>query len=208
LFALAIPYYHFGVRASYPVHDKFTLTGYAVNGWNNVVDNNVAKTYGVQAIIKPTANLTLTQSYMAGPEQPGNDHDWRHVSDTIVTYTVNPKLSLMANYDYGKDRVGDTSVHWQGIAAYARIQANDWLAFSPRFEWYDDHDGFSTGAVQKVKDFTFTSEQKINGGLLTRFEYRRDFSDVPYFLKRDGRLVKAQSTLAFGFIYAFSSKSE
>jgi hypothetical protein len=208
LFALAIPYYHFGVRATYPVHEKLSVAGFVVNGWNNVVDNNRRKTYGVQAVIKPTSKLTVVQNYMAGPEQTDNNQDWRHLWDTTVTYTVNDTLSLMGNYDYGFDRASDSRVHWQGFAAYARIQANKWLAFAPRFEWYDDHDGFTTGAAQTLKDFTITSEHKINGSLLTRFEYRRDFSDNEFFIKPVGRLVKAQSTLGLGLVYSFNSKSD
>jgi hypothetical protein len=207
LFALAIPYYHFGVRATYPVSDKLSLSGFVVNGWNNVVDNNSRKSYGAQAIVKPTSKLTIIQNYMGGPEQTGNNDDWRHLWDTTVTYTVNPTLSLMGNYDYGFDRVAGARVHWQGFAAYAKVQANNWLAFAPRFEWYNDHDGFTTGAVQSIKDFTLTSEHKISNGLITRLEYRRDFSDTDFFIKPT-RLVKAQSTLSFGLIYAFSSKGE
>src|SRR6266404_2889276 len=208
LFALAIPYYHFGVRATYAVNDKYSLAGYFVNGWNNVVDNNTGKTYGLQAVVKPTAKLTLVGNYMAGPEQSGNNDDWRHLFDTTVTYAVSGRVSLMANYDYGFDRFAGARVHWQGIAGYFRVQANKWLAFAPRFEWYDDHDGFTTGAPQTVKDFTITSEHKINNGLLTRFEYRKDFSDNHFFIKPFDRLVKAQSTLSFGLVYAFSSKGE
>jgi hypothetical protein len=208
LFVLAIPYYHFGVRATYPVNDRFSLSGFLVNGWNNVVDNNRGKTYGVQAVLKPTSKLTLIQNYMTGPEQPDNNDDWRHLWDTTVIYNVTPSLSLMANYDYGFDRVAGARVHWQGLAAYARYQINGWLAFAPRFEWYDDHDGFTTGLKQTLKEFTLTSEHKINGGLLTRFEYRRDFSNEPFFNKPLDRLVKGQSTLAFGIVYTFSSKGE
>ena len=47
LFTYAIPFYHFGVRAKYAFNDKYSLTGFLVNGWNNVVDNNSGKTYGV-----------------------------------------------------------------------------------------------------------------------------------------------------------------
>jgi Putative beta-barrel porin-2, OmpL-like. bbp2 len=99
-------------------------------------------------------------------------------------------------------------VHWQGIAAYAKIQANDWFAFSPRFEWYSDSDGFTTGTAQTLKDITLTSEQKINKSLITRLEYRRDFSDKDFFLKSSDRIVRAQSTLSFGLVYAFSSKGD
>src|SRR5258708_30516621 len=46
LFSYAIPYYHFGVRAKYTFNPKYNVTGFIVNGWNNVVDNNTGKTYG------------------------------------------------------------------------------------------------------------------------------------------------------------------
>lgn len=208
LFALAIPYYHMGVRASYSPSDKVSFGGFLVNGWNNSVDNNHRKTYGLQAVFKPNAKLTIVENYMGGPEQTDNDHDWRHLYDTTVTYVFNPTVSVMANYDYGHDRVAGSAVHWQGIAAYLRVQANKWLAFAPRFEWYDDHDGFTTGLPQTVKEFTLTSEHKISNGLLTRLEYRRDFSDKLFFGKQFDRLVKAQSTITFGIVYAFSSKGE
>jgi hypothetical protein len=209
LFALAIPYYHAGLRANYTFNDKFSLNAMVVNGWNNVVDNNHGKSFHIQAVIKPNAKWTITQNYMAGPEQPNNDHDWRHLFDTTVAYNVTPAVSLMANYDYGMDRVAGARVHWTGIAGYLRYQANKWLALSPRFEWYNDADGFTTGTAQTVKEFTMTSEQKIKGALLTRFEYRHDFSDRPFFIRQTfDPLVKAQSTLTLGISYAFSSKGE
>jgi hypothetical protein len=209
LFALAIPYYHAGLRANYTFNDKFSLNAMVVNGWNNVVDNNHGKSFHIQAVIKPNAKWTITQNYMAGPEQLNNDHDWRHLWDTTVAYTVSPAVSVMANYDYGMDRVAGARVHWTGIAGYLHYQANKWLALSPRFEWYNDADGFTTGTPQTVKEFTMTSEQKIRGALLTRFEYRHDFSDRPFFIRQPfDPLVRAQSTLTMGISYAFSSKGE
>ena len=110
----------------------------------------------------------------------------------------------MANYDYGKDTVLGQDVSWQGIALYARLQANDWWALTPRFEWYDDKDGFTTGTAQKVKEITITTEQKLGGKLLTRVEYRRDFSDQPYFTSKSGAPKKSQDNITIGIIYAFS----
>src|SRR5215510_10601198 len=43
LFQLAIPLYHSGVRLTYSPNDKFTLMGGVINGWNDVNDNNTAK---------------------------------------------------------------------------------------------------------------------------------------------------------------------
>ena len=206
LFALAIPYYHMGVRATYAFNDKFTLMGDIVNGWNDVVDNNGRRTYGLQAIIKPVAALSIVQNYMGGPEQPNDDTDWRHLSDTLFTYTATPMVSLMANYDYGKDKAVGRNVHWDGIAAYGRVQANKWVAFVPRVEWFEDPQGFMTGAAQTLKEVTLTGEVKLADNLFWRLEFRRDMSDVASFKKDTGVMVKDQSTVAFGLLYSFSTK--
>ena len=206
LFALAIPYYHSGVRATYAPNDKITFMANLVNGWNNVVENNGAKTFGAQVIFKPTAALSLVQNYMAGPEQPDNTVDWRQLSDTTVTYVVNPKLSVMGNYDYGTDTVSGARVHWQGLATYAKLQATPWLAFAPRFEIYDDASGFTTGVVQTLKEGTATVELKPTETFMWRIEYRTEFSDEPVFKMRDGSLKKTQKSIAFGLLYSFSYK--
>lgn len=203
LFALAIPYYHTGMRVSYSPSDKVTLGAHLVNGWNNVSDNNSGKSVGGSITIKPTSALTIIENYMTGPEQTGSNSPWRNTSDTIVTYTVDKKTSLAVNYDYGKDG----AAKWQGVAGYVKYQANDWFALSPRFEYYDDSDAFSTGVSQKLKDVTVTGEFKHKDGVIFRVEYRGDFSDKNFFIKNASGTVKNQNSLTFGFIYAFSSKS-
>jgi hypothetical protein len=206
LFALAIPYYHSGVRATYSPSGKVTLMGTIVNGWNNVIENNGAKTFGAQIAYKPTAALTLVQNYMAGPEQAADNHDWRHLFDTIATYTVNKKLSLLANYDHGQDTIAGTKVSWQGFAGYAKIQATPRVAFSPRLEWYDDPSGFTTGTSQTLRDLTTTLELKATDAFLWRIEYRTDFSNVDVFKTASGSLKKTQSSIGVGILYSFSTK--
>ena len=206
LFALAIPYYHSGVRATYSPHAKVTLMGTIVNGWNNVVENNGAKTLGAQVVYKPAAALTLVQNYMTGPEQTGNNDDWRQLSDTIATVTVSPKLSLMINYDYATESIAGTRTHWQGVAGYARFQATKRVAFSPRFEWYDDAQGFTTGSVQKLKEVTGTLELKPTDAFVWRLEYRTDLSNTPVFKTAGGGLKKTQTSLGIGVIYWFNYK--
>jgi len=206
LFALAIPYYHMGVRATYPVNDKVTLMGDIVNGWNDVVDNNGRKTYGLQATVKPIAALVIVQNYMGGPEQPNNDTDWRHLSDTTVTYTVSPAVSLMANYDYGVDTFAGQAVHWDGVAAYAKVQATKRLAIGPRVERFTDPDGFMTGTAQTLTEVTMTGEVRVADTLLWRVEFRRDVSDAASFKTDTGAFVKQQSTIGFSLLYSFSTK--
>lgn len=207
LFALAIPYYHVGVRASYPLSDKLALSGYAVNGWNNGSENNGGKTFGLGATLKPTGKLTLVATYMTGPEQKDNNGDWRKLFDTTVTVIATSKLNLMANVDYGSERVAGASVKWLGIASYARLQATNTWAITPRFEWLDDSDGFMTGTSQKLSELTLTSDHKIAGELTARVEYRRDFAGTPFFAQAGSPLKrKSQSTVSVGLTYAFAGK--
>jgi len=77
---------------------------------------------------------------------------------------------------------------------------------APRFEIYDDADGFMTGRAQTLKEFTMTAELKHSQGLIFRAEYRRDWSDVNYFVKK-GRSENNQNTFTIVFVYGFSSKT-
>ena len=210
LFAWAIPYYHMGLRANYAFNDKVKVMGMVVNGWNNVEENNGGKTYGVMLGLNPTPRLSIIQNYMAGPEQANDDDHYRHLSDTTVTYTFSSKWAVMANYDYGFDRpTAGGKAHWQGLAAYVRFVPTRKWAFSPRLEWFDDHDGFSTGVAQTVKEFTMTGEYKLRPSLLTRLEVRRDWSDQPFFPKNDPAVFsKSQTTVLAGLIWTFSSREQ
>ena len=190
----------------YTFNDKLTLLGTIVNGWNAVVDNNSRKSYGVQAALKPLPALSIVQNYMGGPEQPDDAADWRHLSDTTVTYTLTPAVSLMANYDYGHDTLLGKGVGWNGIAGYARIQANKRIAVSPRVEWFEDSDGFMTGTPQRLKEVTLTGEVKLADNLLWRMEYRHDLSDVASFRADRGAMMRTQNTIGFGVLYSFSTK--
>jgi Putative beta-barrel porin-2, OmpL-like. bbp2 len=207
LFALAIPYYHFGLRMSYPVKDNFSVNFHLVNGWNNVVDNNTGKTLGLGFNWSPQKRVNWVFNYMAGPEQANNNSNWRSLWDTTVTVVANDKVTFMGNYDYGFERVSPNSfVHWTGVAGYMKIQANPWFAFGPRVEWFNDHDGFSTTLGQRVKDFTMTSEFRLHPNVITRLEYRRDWSNKEFFSRSDsGPLGKNQNTVLMGLIFTIGS---
>ena len=202
LFTLAVPGYHMGLRAAYSPIDRVTVTGFLFNGWNNVVDNNGGKSVGGSVTGKPSAALTIIQNYIGGPEIGGNNHDWRHLSDTILTYTVNPRVSVALNYDWAKERTSQ----WQGIAAYLKYQPNAWFAVTPRYEYFKDRDGFATAVAQNVQELTLTAEFKHKDGVLMRVEYRGDRSNTPYFFKNSSEVVTHQHVLTVGWIYAFSSK--
>ena len=203
LFAWAIPYYHFGVRATYPVSDKLTVAGFLVNGWNNVLENNGGKTYSFQLVWNPSSRFSFVQNYMVGPEQAdvSDSENTRHLWDSLITIKLHDKVTFMTNFDYGMDRiVGGEHVHWIGTANYLKFQLSDSFALTPRFEFYSDPMGFTTGARQQLKEFTITPEFVISNNLVTRFEYRHDWSNEDVF---GGDDPSSQDTAAVGLILKF-----
>jgi hypothetical protein len=207
LFQLAIPLYHSGVRLTYSPNDKVTLMGGVINGWNDVNDNNTAKSVMASVTFKPTGSLSIIENYIGGPEQPNDNSNWRNLSDTVLSYTVNPQLSLMANYDYGHDTANGAGVHWQGVAGYLKYQANTYVAVIPRIEFYNDASGFTTGVVQNLTDATVTLEVKPADNFIWRIEYRGDFSNQSPFTNSSGTPKKNQQLFMVGFLYNFSTKS-
>jgi putative OmpL-like beta-barrel porin-2 len=216
LFTLAIPYYHFGARAKYTFNDKYALSGFFVNGWNNVVDNNTGKTYGIGFTWNPYRKFGIGQNYMAGPEQNNINSSWRQLTDTVITYSPTSKLSFIINGDYGRgDRfVTDTEtgslshpVYWTGVAGYIKYAFSGTSSFSTRYEYYNDHDGFTTGTMVNthVNEFTTTLERLVAHHIISRLEFRRDMSNQPTFLK-GVTPVKDQNTMTAGLVYTFDSR--
>lgn len=217
LFAFG-PYYHAGFRAKYAFNDKVALTGFVLNGWDNLFENNVnnnaGKTVGFQVGLTPNKKFALTQTYLAGPEAPlANVPDisardnWRHIADTVATVNVTDKLTLLGNFVYGSD-ADNAGVrgHWTGFAGYFKYAFNNRFAFSPRFEVFNDKDGLRTGVAQTVKDITLTQEVKLLNNFLTRFEFRRDFSNQKFFTNSAGVAKDNQNTFILGISYFFTNR--
>jgi hypothetical protein len=212
LFSWAIPYFHFGASAKYAFNSKFAVTGYVVNGWNNSIDNNTGKTVGFSAAWTPNAKFSIIETYLGGPEQSNDNKDWRHLSDTVITYNPTAKLSFIANYDYGHEDIGIaqerpfTVAKWSGLAGYVKYAPNDKWAVAVRGEYFDDNQGWSTGTAQELSEFTATLQRTFAGKLISRLEFRRDMTDARTFLRGPANTgVGGQNTAAIGLIYAFSS---
>ncbi len=213
LFTYAIPFYHFGMRARYSFNEKYAVSGFFVNGWNNIVDNNTGKTYGAGFSWNPNRKFGITQNYMAGPEQANINRNWRQLSDTVVTYSPTGRLSFIVNYDYGRgDRLATLSrpVFWTGAAGYVRYILNGQNAIATRYEYYDDKNGVTTGGFanptpQHLHEFTETYEHLLAHHILTRLEFRRDMSNQPVFAKGTTP-VMSQNTATAGLVFMFDSR--
>ncbi len=215
LFAWAIPYNHFGLRTSFPVGSHFTGGFHLVNSWNTVEDTNSGKTIGGMGTVT-YSKFTWYNNYYAGPENLGTNSGWRHLYDTTLLLTPSSKVNAYINFDYGQNRQfvddgegGITNVlsKWYGVATALHFQPTSKWAFTPRVEWFKDRDGFSTGRAQDLKEVTLTGEYKWAEGLLARLEYRRDWSNQPFFDKNSNPASeKHQDTLTLGVVAFFGPK--
>ncbi|MDE3163176.1 MAG: porin [Acidobacteriota bacterium] len=216
LFAWAIPYFHFGLRSSMPVSKTDTFGVQLVNGWNNVTANNGGVTVGLtNALVKP--KYTWNLNAYSGPSNVNTQKGYRNLIDTTLLLTPNAKFNAYLNYDYGQNRdalttIGTTTTgdknlnHWQGVAVAAHEQMTGTQALAGRFEYFNDPQGYQTSTAQELKEFTGTYEYKWAEGLLTRIEYRRDWSNKNFFHKGDANFVDAQSTVTAGFVAFFGPK--
>jgi hypothetical protein len=205
LFAWAIPYYHFGVRASFSVGPHFTGGVQLVQGWNNIYDNNSGKTVGLNGAYA-WKKATWTNVYYVGPEKSHTNTGIRHLFDTTVQVNPTDHFSYYINFDYGQDKnIGTGSSKWSGIAGAARYAFAKKFAVAGRAEFFDDIDAFSTGVKQKLKEVTLTGEYKMTDWLLTRLEFRNDWSDQPFFENKTSG-SKTQPTILLGMVAFFGPK--
>ena len=129
---------------------------------------------------------------------------FRHLIDSILTVQLHEKVIFMTNFDYGTERsVGGASSHWIGTANYLHFQFTDRFALTPRFEYFSDPQGFATGTPQQWKEFTITPEIMITENLITRFEYRRDWSNSTTFLSGATSSGSSQDTATVGVMLSF-----
>ncbi len=201
------PFYHFGVRGTKTIGKSFTAGIALVNGWNNVVDQNRGKTLGFTGIYTK-GKATWAQTYYVGPEKFKVNKGYRHFYDTALTVNTSDKNSFFVNFDYGLDRgVQMKGNKWVALSFADRFAITKKVAAAARYEWYNDINGFITGTAQKLQSFTLTGEYKFIDGLLTRLEYRRDFSNQAFFDRRPGLAnVKNQNTVLIGFVGYFGPK--
>jgi hypothetical protein len=200
------PYYHFGTRVTKPLTPKFTVGLQLVNGWNNVEDNNSGKTLGITTAWVG-GKVSWYNTFYTGPEKTSTNQCRRHFYDAVVSMTPTGRTSFYLNFDYGRENraFGLSAAEWIAIAAAGRLQTTAHTAVAVRYENYRDRQGFITGTAQALNSFTLTGEYKWVQGLLSRLEYRRDWSNQPYFERGLNGLARNQDTLTLGFVAYFST---
>lgn len=211
LWAWNEPFSHLGAKYSVPVTDTFTATFMLVNGFDNAFDQNSGKSYGLQGSFAPNDRFNTTFTWINGPETWGHNEGWLKNASWNFYAMAHERFEIMANLDYIQASDGMASATSWGMGGYARAHLTDQVRLAYRYEFMDDTEARSTGVEQMLKENTLTFEvQPVRDDprFLTRIEWRRDWSDVPFFAQDCclSEFAKSQNTITLGLMWVFGPK--
>jgi hypothetical protein len=193
-----LPFYHMGLRLSYPVTGRLTAMYMLTNGAQQTDDFNDRKASHLSLVWKPVDALSWTASYFTSQE-PAGDLD---IVDTYASYALGTAWSF--GLDLNHTTLEDLSL--DGIGAYARWQVSSPFALAVRYEHLDD-EGLFAGVDETLQEGTVTAEYKFEDGFLLRAELRRDWSDRDFFTGSDPAVLHdTQDTALLGFVWWFGNK--
>ena len=138
-----------------------------------------------------------------------------HIFDTYVNWQSTQRLLLQLEGDYVIERLwanpapGQSSApsHTSGGAVYAKYQLTPRTYLGGRAEYLSDRGGLFSGVTEALKEVTATYDFTIANGFEMKYEYRRDWSNVPIFLTNTQNIFsKDQNTATVGVIWWFGRK--
>lgn len=226
-----LPFYHAGVRASYKINDKWTANYWVVNGTNQSEPTNGYKDELFGWSATPAKSLSWTFNYYNGQEHPNTvpasnctvpvqpglceapihpaPTGKTHIFDTYATWQATHKLTLAGEADYFIQREWAWSApdHVDGIAAYAQYQLNARASLAGRSEYLSDRGGLFSNQTQALKEATATYKYNFADGFDAFLEYRRDWSNRPYFITSNPAIIaNHQDTTTLGLVWWYGGK--
>ncbi|MEM6514916.1 MAG: outer membrane beta-barrel protein [Bacteroidota bacterium] len=147
------PFYQAGAKLSYSVSDwDFEL--WALNGYNNFVDNNDAKSVGVliSKNLNESTSITYTNLYGRESLDGVNPEQNRFYQNIYLNKNWNDKWYLTVGFDYGIQTNSDlnnpneTATMYAGILT-TRHQFNPKFSITGRAEIFNDKNGFISGII-------------------------------------------------------------
>jgi hypothetical protein len=205
LFGWAEPFTHTGVKLHFQPMDAFNIGVGVVNGWDQLTDNNGAKTFIARAAITtPILFAALSGSF--GGEQTGENGNPRYSVDLTGSLTLSQAFVLWFQANFGGEKnaaVPDMmtkDASWWGIGLQPVFTAGA-FSLGGRLELFDDPDGARTQLALKGKyyNITITPGIKLADAFKIRAEFRVDIANLEVLSKAK----KEQYTGALSAEYTF-----
>jgi hypothetical protein len=201
----ASPLYHVGIRASTPAGKGYTIGAQMLSGCNTVIDGHGRQTLALTGAWSGE-HWGWSQIYMDGNEK-FEGRGRRHLSDTVFTFSPSPTVAGYTEVIAAAEkRNGPGYDQWYGWATAWKVSPRQKWSLSPRFSFLDDIGGATTGASQRLLEFTITGEYRFQKSLIARVEYRNDWSNRAFYLRAANLLPSHhQQTLAAGLTLLFKA---
>jgi len=128
-----------------------------------------------------------------------------------VNWQASQKLLVAVEGDYVLQRLYENSLpsHVTGGALWVQYRLRPKFWIGGRAEYLSDHGQLFTSINQALKETTFTTKYQVADGFDLFGEWRRDFSNQPYFYTDTlGVLKKEQNTATLGLVWWWGGKQE
>jgi hypothetical protein len=190
------PFYQAGARVSYAAGDKWQLEGWLLNGYNQFVDDNEAKSFGLLATYAPSERTSFTYTNLLGNEaEPGlGRRQFRVYQNAYWEQQWGNRFSSLLGVDVGTQSNSQLVVDGEEALLYAtllsfRYAFTERWSLSGRGEVFRDRTGFISGIF-------FTPEGRQTGAKMNGLTLGTEFRPHPTtYLRAEGRYV----TTADGF---------
>ena len=118
-----------------------------MNGWDNLNDNNLAKTVIAQISLIPNDKVGLYLNWLGGNEDTStmtadSIKSYKHLSDITASFAVSKKVNVGVNAAFGSyDFDTLATQNWGGTAVYIDYSFSEHFALGVRAEYFDDESG-------------------------------------------------------------------
>ena len=207
-----LPFYHSGLRVTLPVNDKVTVIYMLTNGIQQTEDFNDFKSNHFAAIVKPIAQRDLDGELLLRPGAAGRRRAGRArtassaCSTPTSRYTATSALTLGARRQLRAPTRSTRGRSALVAAGRRRLRALSGRRRRPRSPcatsaWTTR--GCSAASTRCSRRSPLTAEYKFADGFLVRGEFRRDWSNEPFFTGPGGAgdLRDHQNTALVGLVW-------
>lgn len=193
-----VPYYLSGVKLSVPLNKKINAYLFVINGWQQIQDNNEAKSIGTQIEYRPNDKNLFNWNTYIGDERSASNPAFRmrYFSDLYWIYNKE-NFSITACAYWGNQiklnpaNVKTNNFWWQGNII-GRYTFNDKMSLSARIEYFNDANNIQITPINPVGAFkTFGGglcvNYKLNEHVLFRLEGRQFLSSSNLYRDNDNQ---------------------
>lgn len=140
-----VPYYLAGAKLSYVVSDKWKVIGYLLNGWQQIADQNNAKSVGTQVEYKPNSKETFNWNTYIGDERSAVRplFRMRYFTDIYWLHNFDGKFSVASCAYVGMQEVAvadqsNEQLYWWQMNVAGRYSFKKDMSVTARIEYFSD----------------------------------------------------------------------